>query len=110
MFINLTPHEINLYTEEGVKTFPSAGYARVATTEQFRESLGGAPVYAVEYGDIEGLPEPQDDTVFVVSLMVLQALGGTRPDVVAPNTGPTQNGAVRDPDGKIVGIRSFSQL
>ncbi|RME25645.1 MAG: hypothetical protein D6800_07370, partial [Candidatus Zixiibacteriota bacterium] len=51
-------------------------------------------------GDVEGLPDPQDGTVYLVSSMVLSAVRGRR-DVVAPDTGPT---AIRDETGRITAV------
>jgi hypothetical protein len=43
-------------------------------------------------------------------LQALQAKGVKREDVVAPNTGPGKFGAVRDNQGRILGVRSFIML
>jgi hypothetical protein len=41
--------------------------------------------------------------MYIVSGMVLSALYGTRPDVLAPGTGPN-DGAIRDASGRIVAV------
>ena len=87
--------------------------ARVATKEERVGTINGVPVYRTTYTEVEGLPEPEPGTVYIVSLLVLQALQARRvqrSDVVAPNTSPTPNGAVRDAQGRIVGVRSFVVL
>jgi len=112
--VNLTPHEIVVYSSDTVLRIPPSGrVARVATKEVLVGSVNGVPVFKTEYGDIEGLPEPKENTVYVVSLLVLQALrarGVERNDVVAPNSGPGPHGAVRDSEGRIIGVRSFIVL
>jgi len=114
--VNLTPHEVVVYDAAGnvVLRVPPAGrVARVATREELVGSVNGVPVFKTTYTEVEGLPEPEPSTVYIVSLLVLQALqahGIKRGDVVAPNTSPTPNGAVRDAQGRIIGVRSFVVL
>ncbi len=110
--INLTPHELTVYDASNnvVLRLPSAGVARVATREKVIGNINGVPVVTTEYGEVEGLPAPQPNTVYIVSLLVLQALAGKRNDLVAPNTAPTPLGAVRDAKGQIIGVRSFVTL
>jgi len=109
--VNLTPHPIVLVAADGWPlTFPSSGVCRVTTTPGTLSEVEGIPVPvagAPTFGDIEGLPEPEDGTVFIVSGMVASALVQrgirNRPDVLVPGTGP-QDGAVRDAEGRIVGV------
>lgn len=115
---NLTSKTINVITEEKEFVFPSEGCARVlATTEPFgeihteTESINGIPVVRTTYGEIEGLPEPQEGIVNIVSYVILNALkakGNLRTDVVAPNTSPS--GVVRDEDGSVIGVRGFQRI
>lgn len=65
------------------------------------------PVVLRSYAAILDLPEPVENTLYIVSLPVLQALGGTRGDVVCPDSGPGRWGAVRDEKGQILGVRRF---
>jgi len=109
--VNLTPHEISVLLPDGTtrKIAPSGKVARVATTTQDAGSLEGIPVVRQTYGAVEGLPEPQEGTVYIVSALVLsavKALGG-RTDVYAPDTGPQS--AVRDDQGRIVAVRRLIQ-
>lgn len=105
--INMTPHALNLYTTEGVVELPVSGQlARVRSSSVFVGEAGGMPVYENAFSDVEGLPEPQDGVIYVTSSLVLKALasaGISRPDVLAPGTGPN-DGAVRDASGRIVGV------
>ena len=88
--INLTAHSINVILGEQNIAYPSEGLARVKTEEKETEKINGIPVVKTVYTDVEGLPEPEENTVYLVSTLVLQALkanGVCRPDCLAPNTG-----------------------
>lgn len=119
-FVNLTPHEIVLKIKldndgnavDGELRLPSNGNCRVAVKEKSAYNMEldrfVIPVVTNEYGDIEGLPHKEEGTIYIVSLIVLNALKtkgrlGHRPDVVAPDTGKT---AIRE-DGKIVAVTQF---
>lgn len=107
-FINLTPHEFNLYNanNELILTVPSSGTCRVLEKIQEQEPINGIPVNSINYSGVEGLPDAEPHTYYIVSLMVLQALNGRRPDCVAPNSG---GDAVRE-NGRILGTRSFTTI
>ena len=108
---NLTPHEIVVYSQDRTTvlfTVPSEGiFLRVSTDQKTVGDINGIPVQKVEYGEVKDLPAPEEDTVFIVSQMVLSALNGTRSDLVAPDTG---KGAVRDENGRILGTTGFVVL
>lgn len=98
-FINLTPHAITL--NDG-RVFESVGVARVGNTFSDFDSDG---VCSVAYGDIEGLPAPQEGTLYIVSALVLSAAKAAgRTDCVAPATG--HPACVRD-KGFIVSVPGF---
>ena len=105
-FINLTPHPVSLYRdEELVATFPPSGkVARVRTVTRDAGRHLLVPVVEQTAGEVEGLPDPDGETIYIVSLFVRQALRG-RTDVVAPDTGPES--VVRDADGRIIGVRRW---
>lgn len=107
--INLTPHEVVLYANDGdtiLERIPSSGNARVAMTEEIIGELNGVPVVNVVIGDVEGVPEPQEGVVYIVSFITLQAFIETsdRTDLVAPNT---NSACVRDDEGNILGVMGF---
>ena len=105
--VNLTPHTINVITEEGMISYPASGtVARVLSITEVRDTVMCIPVTAVEYGQVEFLPDPQPDTIYLVSSMVLDRVSG-RNDVYAPDTSPYS--VVRDDDGRIVGVKCFRQ-
>jgi len=105
--VNLTPHEVNI---NGLVVPPSGMVARVATIQRDAGTLvfgeTTIPVVHNTYGAVEGLPEPEPGTAYLVSALVLSALeaqGIYRDDVFAPDTGP--QGAIRGPDGQIRGVK-----
>lgn len=108
--INLTPHAITLYSPTGIHEIaPSGQLARIRSSSVQVGELGGVPIIRPTFDDVNGLPEPSNDTVYIVSSVVLTALrsnGITRDDLVAPGTGPNDS-AVRDPSGKVTGITRF---
>lgn len=106
--INLTPHDITVRLEDGTeKTFPASGEtARVEVNNKSRGNLDGIEVVAQEYGEIQGLPEPQDGVYYLVSLVVRQAaVEQGRSDCLSPDTSPA--GAIRNEKGMIVAVRRF---
>ena len=95
--LNYTPHTI--FTNDGHQ-FPSLGVARVSNTFTTFDADG---VCNVKYGDIEGLPDPEPDTLYIVSAMVLAA--SDRTDLIAPATGhpdcKRENGFIKSVPGFI---------
>lgn len=107
-FINLTPHGITVRTAGGDIEIPASGQvARVGEQSTDAGVLDGIPVVDCRLGQVTGLPEPVEGTVYIVSPMVSGAVKG-RSDVVAPDTGPAS--VVRDSDGKIVAVRRFRRM
>jgi hypothetical protein len=106
--VNLTPHPIVLYTKDGRKiTLPSEGVARVREVKEDAGELeleGGTVPLCRKFlsGEVEGLPEPKEGVIYIVSLLAAQRaweLGRT--DVVAPSD------YIRDEEGRIIGISSL---
>lgn len=102
--INLTPHTLNIHTETDVREIPPSGeVARVTETRTQQRAVGDIPVDLVTFSTetVTGLPAPADDTIYVVSSLVLAAVPN-RPDVFAPGA------AVRDTENKIIGCKGLS--
>lgn len=96
-YVNLTPHVIRL--NDGREFPPVAPAARVAQTQtEFDENL----VCEVKFGEIENLPEPKPETMYIVSILVANA--AKRSDVVAPASG---HPAVVRKDGQICSVPGF---
>ena len=104
-FVNLTPHPLIIFGPGGerVEIPPSGQVARVAERREWIGEVNGIPVYRPVYGPVEGLPDPKEDTVYLVSSLVLSRVRG-RDDVLAPDTGA---GAVRDEKGQIIGVKAL---
>lgn len=104
--INLTPHEIAVVAESGevIRRYPASGtIARAASKTEIIDELDGIPVASQQFGEVSGLPDPEPGTVYLVSLVVGQAMKGQRDDLYGPDTSP--DGAVRDAEGRIIGTR-----
>ena len=119
--VNLTPHGVNVEMKNGSWAhFPPSGQvARVGTTLTAVEidsypaavqELGrhyGAPVGAEiairtsQFGEVVGLPESEEGTVFIVSALVRQAVP-SRLDVLSPGE-PIRNDA-----GQTIGCDGFT--
>ena len=109
--VNLTAHSINVILGEKELAYPSEGLARVRTEEKTIGTVEGIPVIKTVYTTVEGLPEQQENTIYLVSTLVLQALktnGIDRPDCLAPNTGIS--GAIRDEQGCIIGVKGVQTI
>ncbi len=105
--INLTPHDVNIITDTGVITIPASGQvARCSTTRKVIDiiSINGikVPINQVAYSQVEGLPNPAPDTLYIVSALVAQACN--RQDLVIPDD------SVRDEQGRIVGCRALAKV
>lgn len=107
--INLTPHCINIYDVDGneVMKFESMGIARADSFETIVGELNGIPVVEMSYGNPIGLPDPADDTAYIVSMLTIQAavqVGRTTSDLY------TTADLVRNDKGQIIGCRKLSRV
>lgn len=105
--INLTPHALNIVVGDHTVTIPPSGVvARVDVTRTVAETLTvdgvEVPVNATTYGAVVGLPDPEPDTMYVVSALVAQA--AKRPDVLVPDD------LVRDEEGRVIGARALARV
>ena len=102
--INLTPHEITIIRDDGSITIPPADtVARCAVTRRQVGSVDGIPVNRSVFGTVEGLPDPQPDTYYIVSAVVAQACPD-RNDLLIPDD------TVRDDQGRIIGCRALATV
>ena len=101
--VNLTPHEITIC---GLVIPPSGIIARLSEETKIMRTIivneVEIPIIAKFYGKIVDLPEPEVDTVFVVSLLVAQQ--AQRGDVFAIGE------SIRNGKGQIVGAKSLLVL
>jgi hypothetical protein len=130
---NLTPHSVIVFRDnpEGEVTgFTGVGAAakeskfsvvaeykpsgKVARAVQRDEPVGeleingyNVPLIRTVFGEPTGLPEPEDGTMYIVSVITAQAakaLGRTTRDLLVTSD------PVRDADGKFIGVRKFAVL
>jgi len=100
-FVNLTPHTINLMNDnnETLVSFECKGNARVSMKSSFK-IIDGVPQGVVEYGEIEGLPDPVENTVYILSTIAYDvAIADGRTDVCKPS-----GKMFRDEQGRIIGM------
>ena len=99
-YINLTPHKIHEVTS-GMTVPPSGTVARVSVITTEVSSIP-FPRYKVKMSDPVDLPDPQPNTVFIVSLPVKSHPAvKKRQDVWAPGD------LVRDEEGRPIGCIGF---
>ena len=109
--VNLTPHPLNLMPEgpDGpTVTIPPSGLvARCATSRVQVDTVTvdgiTVPVNQTRFGEVSDLPDPQPDTIFVVSALVAQAVP-ERQDIFITDD------AVRDDQGRIIGCRALAHV
>jgi hypothetical protein len=111
--VNLTPHALNLMPagpDGPVVTIPPSGLvARCAVDRVQVDTVAVAvdgisvPVNQTRFGEVSDLPDPQPDTIFVVSALVAQAVPD-RQDVFIVDD------AVRDDQGRIIGARALAHV
>lgn len=97
MLINLTPHVIHL---PGMFIEPSGLAPRCTEVSAPRGSFAGVELIAREYGQVESMPAPVEDVLYIVSLLVRQALPD-RKDIASPGD------LIRDESGKIIGAQNL---
>ena len=97
MIVNLTPHAIHF---PGCTIEPSGIIARCAEDTIPSGLFDGIEIIRRSYGKVYDLPEPQGNTLYVVSLLVRQACPN-RHDLASPGD------LVRDESGTIVGAKNL---
>lgn len=97
---NYTPHAIDVQISGSWVKIPSEGIARVKQIDREVEYINGVKFYSIEFGDVEGLPEPAPDTRVIVSSIVKNA-ATYRTDLIVPTR------YIRDEEGKILGCDGF---
>lgn len=103
--INCTPHNISFVADNGdvVRTIPASGILpRVATSYTTVATVNGIPDEATVYGNVEGLPTEEPDTILIVSALVANACKN-RNDLRVPGR------QVRDEQGRVIGCKSLSR-
>ena len=102
--INKTPHPVNVVSKEGeaIVTYnPEGEPARCSQETIVIGDINDIPLTKTSFGDVLDLPDPQPDTFYIVSRLVLSACPD-RNDLIVPNE------LVRDDEGHIIGCMSFA--
>lgn len=102
---NYTPHKVLTYRpDDGPSlTLPQSGNVRLIEEFVSGGTLpNGLPLTLLRYGKADGLPEPSDGIVYVVSQLVVNAYP-QRDDLVFPA------GLVRNDNGDIIGFRLLAR-
>lgn len=109
-FINLTPHPIQIWdSEKNVIVYPVANPAarckeECNLTNLIEDESGNfIRVGDLSYSYVYHLPEPQEDTFYIVSVLVAQACPD-RDDLLVPYD------LVRNENGSIMGCRSLVRI
>lgn len=97
---NFTPHEIVLCGN----VIPSTGLARVSVNSQQVGEIGGVPLNKLVYGEVTGLPEPEEGVVYVVSNIVATAVKGKRYDCLVVDK------TIRNDKGQVIGCEALAIL
>ena len=106
MLVNLTPHTVNVILPSGeVRDIPASGQvARCRQSDKLAFTIDGViPVTYQTFGNVEGLPDRQDKTFYIVSRLVAAACPD-RKDLLIP--GPL----VRNSEGQPIGCQGLSIL
>ena len=109
--VNLTPHALNLMPAGPagpVVTIPPSGQVARCAVDRVQVNTVAVdgiavPVNQTRFGEVSDLPDPQPDTIFVVSALVAQAVPD-RQDVFITDD------AVRDEQGRIIGARALAHV
>lgn len=104
--INLTPHDVTFFTKTDLSekiVFNASGInARCKQTNQYNTTINGnIRLTETVFGEIEDLPDPQENTFYIVSRIVREA-AKERNDLLVPNE------IVRNEDNQIIGCLSFA--
>ena len=102
--INLTPHELSFVLGDAeIKIPPSGQVARMTEKTEIIGDVNGIPIIRKTFGEAENLPERQENTILVVSLLTAQAIKG-RPDVFVIGE------SLRNGKGQVIGTKSLAVI
>lgn len=102
-FVNLTQHDLTIVLENGDGLIlPASGeVARVTFSTQQVDEIDGIPIFETVYEpEVTGLPEPQDNVIYIASSIAAQT--ARRHDVLAPTK------LIRGNDGQVIAAGGFA--
>ena len=103
--INATPHAVTIMDGDNnvIRTFAPSGICpRCSVTRETVGTVNGIPVNKSVFGEVVGLPEYQEGTIYIVSRVVAEA--AKRNDLFIVDD------AVRDEAGRIIGCRALAVI
>jgi hypothetical protein len=108
-FVNLTPDVIRLETEFGVIKIESSGYARTSIIVEDLDPIddplmGYIMRKRIKHGPVEGLPGPENGTIYIVLRSTKQHISN-RSDCLVPEY---ELFPIRDEDGNVIGCRALA--
>lgn len=106
IIVNCTPHALSFMDTNNTilrVVEPSGMVARAAQSREQVSTIDGIPVNRTSFGQVENLPDPKEDTIYVVSALTAQACP-ERADVFITDD------AVRDEAGRIIGCRALAHV
>ena len=108
--VNLTAHPVRVINEDNkiIAVFPPSGKVARALTKfepgWVIEIEGGfIPTSRPRLKEIINLPEPKENTLYIVSVVLFNKIKG-RKDVIAPDTGFD---CIKDGNGNVFAVRRF---
>jgi len=101
--INLTPHalHVKLKNDETLVIPADGRVARVSTTQKEIDELNNISIYETHFGEAVDLPEPAENTFYIVSKITQDACPH-RDDLLSPGN------LIRDQEGNIVGCEGLT--
>lgn len=101
--INLTPHalHVKLKNDETLVIPADGRVARVSTTQKEIDELNNMAIYETRFGEAVDLPEPIENTFYIVSKITQDACPH-RDDLLSPGN------LIRDDKGNIIGCEGLT--
>ena len=101
--VNLTSHDVNLFVAGQILNFkPSGTVAKVQSPVEEIGKIGSVPIYKTVTGKVEGLPDSENGTIFLVSHEVAENVPErVGIDVFIPS------GAIYNGKGVLIGYRGL---
>ena len=111
--INCTPHEVNVFLDNGNKINYESDknhQIRVECKSVEVAKYNDIPIRCNWYGDVIGMPKEEElkDTLFIVSRIAYEAIKLKYEDEVVEHF-MVPDGSIRDQEGKIIGCTGFAQ-
>ena len=111
--VNCTPHEVNVCLDDGNRINYESDknhQIRVVCKSVEVAKYNNIPIRCNWYGDVENMPKEEElkDTLFIVSRITYEAIKLKYEDNIVEHF-MVPDGAVRDPEGKIIGCTGFAQ-